>query len=124
MSACWLHDVIEDARLTYNDVAKFAGYEVADIVYAVTNEKGKNRAERANHKYYEGIRLNQNAIFVKLCDRLANVDFSKDYRDNMFYTYKKENTDFLNSILPENSLTGHHFQDMVTELNALLNTNP
>ena len=56
INACWLHDTIEDCRLTYNDVKEIAGEEVAEIVYAVSNEKGKNRKERANDKYYEGIR--------------------------------------------------------------------
>src|SRR6185312_1349710 len=55
ISACWLHDTIEDCRLTYNDIKNIAGEYVADLVYAVTNEKGKNRKERANEKYYEGI---------------------------------------------------------------------
>ena len=56
----YFHDSIEDARLTYNDVKDFAykymtnrqAYIAADIVYALTNEKGRNRAERANDKYY------------------------------------------------------------------------
>lgn len=38
--ACWCHDVIEDCRQTYNDVKKATRTEVADIVYALTNEKG------------------------------------------------------------------------------------
>jgi len=56
MTACWGHDLIEDCRVSYNDVKDALGQEAADIIYAVTNEKGKNRKERANDKYYEGIR--------------------------------------------------------------------
>jgi hypothetical protein len=47
----------------------------ADIIYAVTNDKGKNRKERAGVKYYEGIRKTPGAVFVKLCDRIANVQY-------------------------------------------------
>jgi hypothetical protein len=43
--ACWGHDTIEDTRTSYNDAANHLGKDAADIVYAVTNEKGKNRAE-------------------------------------------------------------------------------
>ena len=43
LSACWLHDTIEDCRLTYNDIKNKFGENVAEIVYAVSNEKCKNR---------------------------------------------------------------------------------
>ena len=54
------HDSIEDARMTYNDVTKGArlfmsddqAYMAAEMVYALTNEKGRTRAERANDRYY------------------------------------------------------------------------
>jgi hypothetical protein len=89
--AAWGHDIIEDAGLTYNDVKKVLGERVANIIYAVSNEKGRNRKERANDKYYEGIKVDNYAIFVKLCDRLANITFSKLHgHTNMYVTYKKE----------------------------------
>ena len=45
--ACYfLHDIIEDTPLSYNDVKKEFGEDVAELVYAVTNELGRNRAER------------------------------------------------------------------------------
>ena len=93
--ACWGHDLCEDCRITYNDVKGHLGQEVADIVYAVTNEKGKTRKERANDKYYEGIRNTHGAVFVKLCDRIANVQYSKMTGSRMFEMYKKENDEFI-----------------------------
>jgi hypothetical protein len=89
--AAWGHDLIEDCRVSYNDVKTHLGQEAADIVYAVTNEKGKNRAERANEKYYQGIRETPGAVFVKLCDRIANVQYSKMTKSRMFEMYSKEN---------------------------------
>lgn len=117
INACWMHDTIEDCRLTYNDVKVIAGKEVANIVYAVTNEKGKNRKERANEKYYQGIRNNTWATFVKLCDRLANVKYSKDNKNSMFDLYKKENEHFLLSLQPSDK-----YKEMVSELCTLLET--
>lgn len=93
--ACWGHDLIEDTRVSYNDVKSKLGYNVAEIVYAVTNEKGKTRSERANDKYYEGIRNTPGAVFVKLCDRIANVQYGKMTKSRMFEMYKKENEDFI-----------------------------
>lgn len=92
--ACWGHDLIEDTRTSYNDVKEVLGETAADMIYAVTNEKGKNRKERANAKYYEGIRNTHYAVFVKLCDRIANVQYSKMTKSRMFEMYKKENIEF------------------------------
>ena len=97
-SACWGHDLIEDCRCSYNDVYGAYGAEVADIVYAVTNEKGRNREERGNDKYYEGIRNTPGATFVKLCDRIANVQYSKMTKSRMFDMYSKENDKFIERI--------------------------
>jgi (p)ppGpp synthase/HD superfamily hydrolase len=92
--ATWGHDLIEDTRVSYNDVKDQLGQEVAEIVYALTNEKGKNRKERGGVKYYEGIRQTPGAAFVKLCDRIANVQYSKMTKSRMFEMYKKEQEDF------------------------------
>lgn len=79
------HDSIEDARLTYNDVKselKLCGLSEnqvflgSEIAYALTNEKGRTRAERANENYYEGIRSTKYAPMVKYADRIANLRFS------------------------------------------------
>ena len=96
--AAYGHDLIEDTRVSYNDVKAVLGEQAADIIYAVTNEKGKNRKERANDKYYEGIRETPGAVFVKLCDRIANVQYSKMTQSRMFEMYRKENTNFIHSL--------------------------
>ena len=92
-SACWCHDLIEDCRLTYNDLRKETSAELADIVYAVTNEMGRNRRERAT-KTYPKIKGNSHATFVKLCDRIANSLFSAYSGSSMFEKYRSENAEF------------------------------
>lgn len=80
----YYHDSIEDARQTYNDVMHTARQWMDDrqaliateIVYALTNDKGRTRAERAGDRYYQGIRNTAYAPFVKLADRLANITYS------------------------------------------------
>ncbi len=108
MSGVICHDTIEDTRISWNELRKAVGSEVADIVYALTNEKGKNRAERANSKYYKGIRSNPYAVFGKLCDRLANAEYSfgkwlKDRNSgSMYEKYQAENEKFIwNLVKPE-----------------------
>ena len=108
--AAFYHDSIEDARLSYNDVMKTASqwmdkeqaFLATEIVYALTNEKGRNRAERANEKFYEGIRAVPYAPFVKLADRLANTlyAFSKGTADSlrMSKVYREELPRFLEAL--------------------------
>lgn len=116
--AAYGHDLIEDTRVSYNDVKEVLGLQAADIIYAVSNEKGKNRKERANEKYYEGIRNTPGAVFVKMCDRIANVQYSKMTKSRMFEMYKKENTEFTRSLgfIGGDSITveypGHEYYKM------------
>jgi (p)ppGpp synthase/HD superfamily hydrolase len=98
LASCWAHDLIEDTRQTYNDVKAALGEKVADIVYALTNNKGKNRGERAGESYYAGIRAVKYAAFVKLCDRLANVNYSVGTGSRMADMYRRENDSFVKSI--------------------------
>lgn len=122
LSACWLHDTIEDCRLTYNDVASASSCIVADIVYALTNEKGKTRKDRANEKYYKGIISTPFARFVKICDRIANVKHSKKEGSRMFEVYKKENYYFVESLFGEtakNKLMAEYEELALDELQQL-----
>ncbi len=94
LAGCWTHDVIEDCRETYDDVKVATNWLVANLVYALTNEKGRSRDERANGRYYYGIRTTPNATFIKLCDRIANVVYSKKRSPNMFKVYRAEHPHF------------------------------
>ena len=104
------HDSIEDARMTYNDVTKAArlfmddnqAYMAAEMVYALTNDKGRTRAERAGEHYYQGIRETPYAPFLKLADRLANVTYSFTHanasNNHMKEVYQQEMPHFLEAI--------------------------
>ena len=106
------HDSIEDARMSYNDVKKGAvslmdeeqAYMAVEMVYALTNEKGRTRAERSNDRYYAGIRETPYAPFLKLADRLANITYScsmsNKANNRMREVYKNELPHFLEAINP------------------------
>jgi len=117
--ASWGHDLIEDTRVSYNDIKIVMGEKAADIVYAVTNEKGKNRKERANEKYYMGIRETPGAVFVKLCDRIANVQYSKMTGSRMFQMYGKENPNFIDSLIGDLKMN-HPLYQMAVYLQSIL----
>lgn len=123
LNAVWLHDTIEDCRLTYNDIVKISNVEVAEMVYALSNEKGRTRKDRANGKYYKGIRETEFATFIKLCDRLANVIYSRETNSRMFDVYKKENQDFLKHLFetPDQQL---RYRELVQALKDALDIKP
>ena len=130
----YFHDSIEDARQSYNDVLRTAkkwmteeqALMAVEIVYALTNEKGRTRHERAGEKYYKGIRETPYAPFVKLCDRLANVTYSCSIdsgRDGhrMREVYKSEMGVFLPSIISETDDQRKHIPfEAITALAEIL----
>jgi (p)ppGpp synthase/HD superfamily hydrolase len=102
----YFHDSIEDARVTYNDVLKLAKTFMDDeqaiiateIVYALTDEKGRNRQERGSDKHYEDIRNTLYAPFVKWCDRYANTKYSIKVGSRMVKVYGKEMNGFIHKL--------------------------
>ncbi len=122
----WFHDSIEDARLTYNDVRKIASKYLSDeyallateVVYALTNEKGRTRAERADERYYDLIRNTPYAPLVKVADRLANIEYSVGKgQAGMAGMYTAELPHFLEAV--QGGLTPVP-QEMVERLTALV----
>ena len=105
------HDSIEDARLTYNKLKSIAlscgateeeATMIAEMVRAVTNNiRGRNRDERMPDYIYEEIKTIYFSLFVKLCDRLANVHYGIMTGGSMPKKYKKENPHFKEKLYTE-----------------------
>ena len=100
ISAAWCHDVIEDTGNTYNDLKNATSKEVADLVYLVTNELGRNRDER-HVKTLPKIASSPIATYLKLCDRMANIEYStyeleqvSQHRKTMLQKYNSEHYKF------------------------------
>jgi len=117
LSACWCHDVIEDCRVSYNELKNATNERIAELCYAVTNEKGRTRRERAGVKYYEGILDTPFAPFVKLCDRLANVTYAASgEKRRMIDVYRAEQAAFRAYLMP----TTEEYKPMWVEVDSLL----
>ena len=99
----YFHDSIDDVtRLARQWMDDEQAHMAAEIVYALTNDKGRTRAERAGERYYQGIRQTPYAPLVKLADRVANMTYSAthDNADNvhMREVYRRELPHFLEAI--------------------------
>ena len=90
----FLHDTVEDTSVTIEEIKSLFGDEVADMVFRVTDEPGKNRKER-KAKTYIKIRGHEKATILKLCDRIANVEYgSGEQKERYIAMYAKEQAGF------------------------------
>ncbi|HRF85184.1 MAG TPA: hypothetical protein PLN34_01315 [Alloprevotella sp.] len=97
----------------------------AEMVYALTNEKGRTRAERADDRYYQGIRETAYAPFLKLADRLANISYScsrsNESNEYMRQVYRSEWPHFLESITSDKTGLCHTLpKEMIDEIENMI----
>lgn len=88
--AAWGHDLIEDTRMTYNDVVDIIGQLGAEIVFACTESTGRSRAERHDDVFFARLTANPLGVFVKLCDLIANTLYGKLTVSSMAKVYERE----------------------------------
>jgi (p)ppGpp synthase/HD superfamily hydrolase len=109
IAACYCHDLIEDARENYNSVLRQTNKMTAEIVRACTNYgRGRDREERMPDFIYKDIYETPHAVYVKLCDRIANAQYSKMTGSSMFAKYKKEHAHFKKMLYAD----GHYTQPL------------
>jgi (p)ppGpp synthase/HD superfamily hydrolase len=89
ISSAWLHDTIEDTDTTYEMIVSEFKQEIADIVWAVTNEPGKNRMEKFA-KTAPKIIANKKALILKLADRITNTEFNFEHDSRIYQVYRRE----------------------------------
>ena len=133
------HDSIEDARLTYNDIVdlphthpsifsrtgtlsnKTVSQMAADIIFCCTEMRGKDRRERHSDEYFTILISNKWAVFVKLCDLIANIKYSLLTNSSMLKTYKNEWSNVIFWLSRGKHLD--EFPDMVAYIGKLLEIN-
>lgn len=91
LTAAYLHDSMEDTATSYSDLKRSFNEEVAEIVYCMTDELGRNRKEK-KEKTYPKIRENPKSLILKLADRIANIENSigSGVESDFLSMYKKE----------------------------------
>ena len=96
----YLHDVLEDTHVTFDELCTQFGQSIADSVVAVTDESGENRRQRkAKTNAKLALSTNTVAILVKTADRLANLLESQlDSDTGKLKMYRREHADFRNAV--------------------------
>ncbi len=94
LAAAYLHDVVEDTKIDQSVISSLFGGKIATLVWAVTDEPGKNRKERKAATYPK-IKATPGATALKLADRIANVKYAVDTKNvRMLKMYRQEQPDF------------------------------
>jgi (p)ppGpp synthase/HD superfamily hydrolase len=71
--AAYLHDVVEDTKLTLEDLLEYGMYpRIVEIVDLLTKKNAAHEPE--SKEYYELIMQDKDALFVKAADRCANLE--------------------------------------------------
>ena len=103
----YLHDTVEDGspagKEMYKLLKRIFNEEVADLVFLVTNELGRNRKEQ-NEKTYPKVATSLAGTYLKLCDRIANVENGRRTGSRMYDVYKEEQTGFKGVICKPSAL--------------------
>jgi len=89
IKAAYCHDVIEDTKESYNDVAEVIGKDAANVVLAVTDVAGENRLMKHLLTMGKTV-LDYRAIILKMCDICANATYSKNHNSSMYKKYVEE----------------------------------
>ena len=80
-----LHDTIEDTATTYQDIKQMFGIDVAQLVWAMTDERGRTRKEKQERTRPKTFATRGSTV-LKLADTSANIDYrpSIAYRRAVF----------------------------------------
>jgi (p)ppGpp synthase/HD superfamily hydrolase len=114
--ACYLHDVIEDTKTSFSDVKTRFGTEVAELVYAVTNELGRNRHERHEKTLPKVKAAGSRALALKLCDRIANVEYGLSDGTGKAGMYANEFKEFAQALYNPDDLMVKHLWAFLARL--------
>jgi (p)ppGpp synthase/HD superfamily hydrolase len=100
LAGLWTHDLIDDARITYNQITKKLNPQIAEFTFALSNNKGRTPEERENEAYYHLIRNTPYAVFGKLSDRIANARYGLDQggKGKQFLRYKQNYNKFKDAL--------------------------
>ncbi|MDH3278614.1 MAG: HD domain-containing protein [Nitrosopumilus sp.] len=79
LCAGWLHDIIEDTDINFDDLYEQFGNRIAVIVSSLTKDKTLPRKKRENAYRIQLKETSFDAKLIKLCDISANLSDLKNY---------------------------------------------
>lgn len=103
VTTAYLHDILNNTDSSYDDIKNIFGEDIAEYVYAVSDEFGRNRQE-CLEKTLPKIRGRIVPTIIRLADYIANLEYAmatgnlkiaRAYRNE--YEYFKNSIDVIDS---------------------------
>lgn len=135
-SAAWLHDIVEDTPTSVGELEFFFDKRIATLVHLVSDPDGRHsRAEKKEEVYKKLQKAGDgSAVFLKLCDRIANIHFSLFTKNlKMLVRYRVEQVLFRKRLGHLGPLAAWEYIDALLSgaispprelLSSLMNPNP
>ncbi len=73
VAAAWLHDTVEDAGVTFDEIERRFGPQVAAIVRELTDDMSLPKAARKRHQLLGAPSRSHRAALIKIADKTSNV---------------------------------------------------
>jgi|ERR1035437_3136558 (p)ppGpp synthase/HD superfamily hydrolase len=116
LCASLLHDCIEDCYDNkwegYRDIKNLFGKRVADLVMELTSDEGemthKYNRDKTAYLTNKMLHMSEDALVIKLCDRLQNISDSFTASERFRNKYYQETTSIVDSIESGRELNDIH----------------
>jgi len=116
--AAYLHDILEDTETKKEELIELFGKKVTNLVVELTSDKNKvkeNKVKYLSEKMSNPKKMSDDALTIKLADRLDNVMTDNErnalnedlsFKEGKFFSrYKKETEDILDYIEEKRDLS-------------------
>ena len=97
-AAAWLHDVIEDAHVSYEELIEEFNKNIADYVRHLTNPKNLDKSKKSAYIANKLNTMPSKAVTIKLCDRLNNVSDFATAPKHFVKPYKRGTEELLSKL--------------------------
>ncbi len=119
-AAALLHDCLEDTNTTYEDIVENFGKQVADLVKELTsNDELIKTMGKANYLLDKMSTMTDDALIIKLCDRLQNMSDSYSASEKFRSNYYKETKHIIDE-LSKNRQFNKIQNRIIEQINGLL----
>lgn len=107
--AALLHDTIEDTDATYKELELLFGQDIANLVFEVTTDaKEKNKIGKLNYLKDKVLKISDDALILKLSDRLDNVRDLVNANNNFQIKYSNETYELIKHLIQNRKLNNIH----------------
>jgi guanosine-3',5'-bis(diphosphate) 3'-pyrophosphohydrolase len=116
VTVAFLHDILEDTKTLYGELADKFGERVAEGVLALTKFYSLEKSEQIKDSLNRIQDLDKEVWSVKLADRITNLDAQPlDWKREKRERYMNDSRDILNKLGPANAYLAKRLEVKVEE---------